>query len=109
MNYKIKSGMNFHGNDANFIQVGDVIKFEEGGDNVSLFRDQTQVSGGKYRKHGNGAIGYLKRFSDQKLATVAIKFLQSAILRSKIQVLISTLPSASDDTAGEWEGEEEIP
>jgi hypothetical protein len=101
--YKIINGLNFHGTDQGFIAKGDVLQIV--GDDISVTRNAVLSSDGKirFRTLGTPGIGYLTSKDTSARATICI--ISSG--NKRVKVMVSTLPTASDDSAGEWEGEEE--
>jgi len=102
MRYQVTQGMNYQNGDAGFIRPGDIIELS--GADITVTSASGKNSSGKFRRRGDSGIGYLDHAGDK--ATVAITFSIDSMLGPRIRIFVSTLPTLSDDTAGEWDAEE---
>ncbi len=108
MKYQIVRGMNYYGDNKGFIAVNDEIEFQTG-DAVVVTREASVTSSGKFRVPKSSAvgIGYLKRDVAGSYETATISAMQfvNSVGKPGIRLFLTTF-KASDDTAGEWEGED---
>jgi hypothetical protein len=102
MKYRIFRGMNITGVDQEFIKMDDIVDFQSA-HLVQVKRGVDINSSGTWMGTPSDATGKLIR-ANQTASITAVFTLDSkgnGLMRLKIKV-----PGVSDETAGEWEGEE---